>query len=216
MMKRRYYLIVFILFLSTLSLSLNAQEEDESLKQSFRWNPVRLATGTFQLEFEQEVAQDFTLSFMGMGTYAAENGLGGWYLDRLKERENYKAKNMSGLGLIVQGRYYLFDAMDEPKGLYVGPHVMARNLWVTYEADGNGSTVNDDKTSSTLSIYAGGAMFGVQWPIFSQFVVDAYAGPVLRLSNYGYEEGPSNYNAWTAVDHSGVTLHFGLSFGFVK
>lgn len=210
----RINLFLFALLLSTLSL--HAQDDGNSLQQSFRWNPVRIATGTFQLEYEQQVANNFTLSFMGMGTYAAENGLAGWYLDRLKDRDNYQTKNMSGIGLIVQGRYYMFDAMDEPKGLYVGPHVMARQLWVTYEANGNGSAGADDKTTSPLSIYAGGAMFGVQWPIFSQFVVDAYAGPVLRLSNYDYEEGPSNYNEWTALDHSGVTLHFGLSFGFVN
>ncbi len=208
---KRVLFIVSILML--FFFPLYAQQEGESLKQSIRWNPVRLATGTFQLEYEHQVASDFTLSFMGMGTYAADKGLGGWYINRLKDRENYNQSVMTGLGLMVQPRYYMFDAMDEPKGVYVGANVLYRNMWITYKKE---SSSEDQRDTSPLGIVAGGAVFGIQWPIVADLVVDAYAGPVLRLSNYGHEDGPSNYNAWTALDHSGVTLQFGLSFGFVR
>ncbi len=196
-------------------ISVNAQD---SYTQAIRINPVRLATGTFQLEFEQELTENFTASFMGLGTYAVDNGLGGWYVNTLKrdfttENIAYEPKIMSGLGLITQGRYYLYNSLDAPKGIYAGPHLMYRQLWITSTANVSNTTRS---ITDPLGIFAGGLIVGVQLPIVSKVVFDVWAGPVMRVSSYAAEEGVSHYNHWIAIDHTGITLNFGVSIGLIR
>ncbi len=228
------------LFAGTLLLSLSltpilvsgqAGSEDKELNSAFRFSPLRMATGTFQLEYERQVADKFTLSFMGMGTYLSRNGLGGWYLNSLGRNNfdqtvkangdettvRYQAEVMSGAGLIVQGRQYFYAHDDEPKGLYFGPTVMYRYLGITTKRQSEIQNITvKEKQQRSLGIFKGGVIAGAQLPLFTKrLVFDAYGGAVFRMSSYGDEAGPSDYNAWTALDHSGVTFTVGLSIGAV-
>lgn len=221
----------FLFAFAPSSASGQAGSEDQELNSAFRFSPLRMATGTFQLEYERQVADRFTLSFMGMGTYLSRNGLGGWYLNSLgrsnfdqtiksngqKTTIPYKAEVMAGAGLIVQGRQYFYAHDDEPKGLYFGPTVMYRRLSLTTKTQNSVQNIEiKEKQQRSLGIFKGGIIAGAQLPIISKkLVFDAYGGAVFRMSSYGDETGPSDYNAWTALDHSGVTFTIGLSVGAV-
>ncbi len=205
---------IFIIFLLAQLTTFGLKAQEQEYKQAFRINPVRLITGTFQLEYERELTDGFTASIMPMGTYAVDNGLGGWYVNALNKTfasngDEYSPKIMAGLGLIGQGRFHLYGGMDEPNGIYAGPHLMFRKLWINAES-------GDESISESLNAFAGGAVLGVQFPVLPKVVIDAYAGPVMRVSSYSDENGVSQYNSWTAIDHTGITLNFGVGIGFIN
>ena len=233
-LEKSLILAILLFVMTPLAAFGQAGSEDQELNSAFRFSPLRMATGTFQLEYERQVADKFTLSFMGMGTYLSRNGLGGWYLNSLgrnnfkqtgtnkntgqKKTVPYQAEVMSGAGLIVQGRQYFYAHDDEPKGLYFGPTVMYRGLQLVTERKESvqNITVEDSDKQRSLGIFKGGIIAGAQLPIISKrLVFDAYGGAVFRMSSYGDETGPADYNAWTALDHSGVTFTFGVSVGAV-
>lgn len=206
--------------------SSNDEESDRSY--ALRFSPLRMFTGSFQLEYEKQVADQFTLNFMGMGTYLSKKGFGSWYLNSLgrdrfsnPEQEGepvYDPKVLSGLGLIVQGRHYYYEHDQAPTGLYVGPTVMYRNMNLQIERRNERSNIQvKEEDQRSLGIFKAGIITGAQLPIVSKnFVFDAYGGAVFRVSSYGDEMGLSDYKSWTAVDHTGVTFTLGLSIGIVK
>lgn len=221
-------MISFFLLSPLLMNAQDSEEEGKDRSYAVRFSPLRMFTGTFQMEYEQQVADRFALNFMGMGSYLSKKGLGSWYLGSLgRERFSdmdkeggpiYNPKALSGLGLIVQGRQYYYEHDHAPKGLYVGPTVMYRNMNLLVERRNELSNVQiEEEKQRSLGIFKVGIITGAQLPIVSKnFVFDAYGGAVFRVSSYGDETGLSDYKAWTALDHTGVTFTLGLSIGIVK
>ncbi len=199
-------------------------QAQDSMDHAIRVDPLRLTAGTFQVEYEHEVGDGFTLSFMPMGTFVAENGMGGWYLESMGRRKSeandatYKVKSVSGFGFDLQARQYYHAHEDVPSGLYYAPHFTYRNLNVFSElSNKTKNTGIEEEKNRKLNVFSFGLVAGAQLPIATKhFAFDVYGGPVFRASSYSDESGLSKYNAWTGLDHTGVTLTVGVSIGLLK
>jgi len=132
---------------------------------SIKTNPLSMIFGVFGAQYERKIGDNMSLG-LTLGFYSRSTGaLGMEY-------------NYSGFTINPEFRYYFEEAIE---GWYISPYITFTSITqeytfthTTYDINGN-ATETTDKTSTTLSIYGGGAVGGRQW-IWGGFTLDVYAG----------------------------------------
>ncbi|MFC2137706.1 hypothetical protein ACFLTE_05980 [Bacteroidota bacterium] len=199
-------------------------------------NPVRIGEGSMSISYERILNDKFSFDITGIATYATNEGVSEFYMKNQKmeyfsDVSNtyipYNPENISGYGLILEFRNYLladvYPKYTAPKGLYVGPQLMFRRVWIS----GNESVpieVNDQnfpdweikEITNILNIYAGGVIIGTKFSLIKVLAVDFHIGGIIRLSQYNGDNKFTKYKKVSNIDYSGVMPTMGFKLGILK
>ncbi|MFH1005851.1 MAG: DUF3575 domain-containing protein [Bacteroidota bacterium] len=212
----------FILWLIIPLVSIASSEKsfsDDSVKLSIRLNPIRLFESTFALNYEQRIANHWSLDVTAMGTYGSKDGLSDSYIRMAMASIDmdgyyYNTSMIMGWGIMVQPRYFLSLSKKAPVGAYTAPFAMFRRVSIVSKKWMTGNQY--EECIHNLNIYAMGVVLGWKIPIKKVYCLDFYVGGAFRLSKYDSEKTFTKYNKWTKLDYSGVLPTIGVSIGILK
>jgi len=177
------------------------------------------------LAYDIRIKDNFSINIAGLGTYASKSGFGKGYMEFQNDALSFTSKGnlyspqqITGWGVMIQPRHYLLPNANAPIGLYAGPYLMYRKVWITSETtvcDSVGCTPKD--TVRNLNIFAGGVLIGGRLGVVKNiFSIDFYVGAGIKLSKYKDESKFTRFRKVKDLDFSGVTPTIGLSIGILK
>jgi len=201
-------------------------------KTSLSLNPVKLVEGTFYLTYERAFGSKLSFSLSGLATYASEEGISNFYLQKqaleyfnaaLSSYMPYYNKNISGFGTVMELRNYLltdiYKRQKSPVGLYASGNFMFRRLWLRGLDDFRNPDTGEweeVEVGRLLNIYAFGANIGWRLGFIKALSVDFYLGGLIKLAKYDDEDNFTRYKRFGNLDFSGVMPTFGINVGILK
>jgi len=206
-------LIVIVILLGTTLVS--AQDTNQIRNRAFGWVPQYSIMGglRFDLDFKVDKEKPEWLIFSPTIYLVAD------------ESNIWDFKNLWGVGLEVQNRYYLSSTPHLPRGFYMGYGPLFHYYSIEEERlypetiveDGIEYTIIKNGLVTT-GVYKAGLTLsaGYQALVSNSFYIDFYTGAGIRLSFDDIEPGGLSkfYNdGWINYGYSGTLMTFGIRMG---
>ncbi len=199
-------------------------------------NPIRIGEGSIAISYERIINDKYSFDLTSIATYATQEGFSGYYMKNQSMEYysnvsnsyiSYHPKNISGYGIMGEFRnYILADVYPKhiaPKGLYVGPQVMFKRVWISGEenipVESNVQNSPDwemKEVTKILNIYSGGVIIGAKFSLIKVLAVDLHIGGIIRLSQYNGDNKFTKYKKMSNIDYSGVMPTMGIKLGILK
>ena len=199
-------------------------------------NPVRIGEGSMAISYERIINDKFSFDVTGLATYATNYGVSEIYMKNQSLEYfsgvsnsyiSFNPENISGYGLIVEFRNYLladvYPKHIAPKGLYVGPQLMFRRVWISGNENVPIEFENQiaidweiQEITNILNIYSGGVIIGTKFSLIKVLQIDLHIGGIIRLSQYNGDNKFTKYKKIKNIDYSGVMPTMGIKVGILK
>ncbi len=214
-MKKAKVLLIAVLLILVSGYAVNAQEKSaKDYKFTVKVNPLNALGGPFwvlvvpvtgEYKVVGEYAFSKQMSFQVSASYIGPSVLVN--LDKISANEGQEAPGIKTGGFKFGGmlKYYLSRDLPAPKGFYIGPHITFAKATLTSK------TNSADKIGAQkLNV---NAVIGYQLITSGGFTLDIFTGMGFVSRKWDYQ-GASSTEFDLGANKSGVSIPFGLSFGY--